>query len=617
MKVKNITKNEFDMDSLKKACDFDKFEAVFVNSFDQYQQKDFLKILSMPRQKSVNLWSWKNDKATCEFAIICADTTLENVTVTTSDLKGNSATIAASNVKLSFIKEVKAYTGHAGWYANNPSNIMPRGTREYYPEVIYSDKAVSIDKNKFQLVWIEIDVPKDCKAGFYNGTITITAQNCDKIATLDYQLEVLDVAMPDVEDYLFDVEYWSHPYNVAYYYNVEPFSNEHLNILEQHMTIYKSLGGHAITASIVEEAWGGQTYGGGEKIHYPSMIKWIKTLSGSWKFDYTHFDKWIQLNKKIGIADKIICYSMMPWNNIVTYFDEAKGKLKKLKINPANKANYNNVWKIFLEEFIKHLDENGWFDSAYIGFDERRNMQTALDLIAAVKNKDGKPLKISAAFNDFKHNAAIFNRLDYASVGLQQIRNNLQEFMAQVLLRRENGQKTTMYTATEHVPNSFTKSIPVESYWSIMFAGSLNTTGFLRWAFDAWVENPLTDSTHWSFPAGDCFLVYPSAKDEVAKESKLSLRLAKLDEGVRDVNKLYLMRNSSPEISAKIANLFSQVKGSEEGSYEFYYMAKTNFWGRKAKWLTENGKKEMLQDMEQIKQQLYEISKLYCNSKTI
>ena len=76
------------------------------------------------------------------------------------------------------------------------------------------------------------------------------------------------------------------------------------------------------------------------------------------------------------------------------------------------------------------------------------------------------------------YNASIFNRLDYASVGLQQIRNNLQDFKEQVAIRRTNNQKTTMYTATEHVPNSFTKSIPVESYWSAIFAGSLNATGF-------------------------------------------------------------------------------------------------------------------------------------------
>lgn len=590
------------------------FAAVFVNSFEQYQQKDYNKILLNNNGNSIKLWSWKNDKAIAEFAILTAGKVARNVTLTATDLIGEKENIQNKNVKLSFIKEVKAYTGHAGWYAQNPKQCMPRGERKSYPEVIYSATPISIDKNTVQLVWVQINVPKNIADGIYRGTVIISADNIDNKTELNFELEVLNIAMPEPDKYLFDVEYWSHPYNVAYYYDVEPFSDKHLQILEQHMSLYKSLGGHAITASIVEEAWGGQTYGGNNSIHYPSMIKWIKSDSGEWKFDFTQFDKWVQLNKQIGIADKIICYSMMPWKNTLRYYNEPTDKLKKIKINPASKVKYCKVWAPFLKAFIEHIDNKGWFDTIYMGFDERRNMETALDLIAFVKNKDGKTLKISASFNDFKHNAAIFNRLHYASVGLQQIRNNLSDFKEQVKLRRANNQETTMYTATEHVPNSFTKSIPVESYWTIMFAGALDTTGFLRWAYDAWVKNPLEESTHWSFPAGDCFLVYPSAKEDINKESKLSVRLAKLDEGVRDVNKLYLLRNMDNAVSDKIEKLFSQIKGDKENSYEFYTIAKTNFWGRTAKWLTEKGKNEMIEDMEKVKQSIYEISKIYCEN---
>ncbi len=610
----NNNKNSSDTYPVRKIYGFEDFDAVYVDSSDQYRQKEYNRILNAEHNKSIHLWSWKNDKAVAELAVLCGDKELGKFSVKASDLKGNSGVIPSSNVKLSFVKEVKAYTGHAGWYANNPLGIMPRGEREYFPEVIYSDEPVFVGKNNFQLVWAEFSIPKDTLSGIYHGKITVSAEKTDKTVNLDYFIEVLDITMPDVENYLFDVEYWSHPYNVAYYYDVEPFSEEHLKLLKQHMTVYKNLGGHAVTASIVEEAWGGQTYGFDREVHYPSMIKWIKTASGEWKFDYTHFDKWIQLNKSIGIADKIICYSMLPWNNVIRYYDESKKKELKITVNPAVKEKYNKVWKPFLKAFIAHLDERNWFDNTYIGFDERRNMETALDLISAVRNKDGHTLKISASFNDFKHNEAVFNRLDYASVGLQQVRDNLQEFKKQVQLRRNNGQETTLYTATEHIPNSFTKSIPVESYWTILFAGSLNATGFLRWAYDAWVAEPLAESTHWSFPAGDCFLVYPSSKDDKEPESKYSLRLAKLDEGVRDVNKLYIMRESTPEISEKIKELFSSVKGCDENSYAYYTVKKTNIWGRTAKWLTDYGKKEMLNDMREIKRTIYEISKLYCSS---
>ncbi len=584
-------------------------DATFVDSGDQYQQKAYNSLLAGRRKFSEQVWAWKNDKAVAEIAVMSKQKALEDVSVGITDLKGAGAVIPASSVKLSFVREVKAYTGHAGWYAQNKAGTMPSGTREYFPEVIYSGDPVSMDSERLQLVWVEASVPKDALAGIYKGTITVSAGNTDETISLDYTLEVLDAVQPDPQDYDFDVEYWSHPYNVAYYYDVEPFSEEHLELLKQHMELYKSLGGHAITASIVEEAWGGQTYGGGNDVHYPSMIKWIKNEDGTWEFDYTDFDKWVVLNQEIGIADKIICYSMMPWDGIVKYQDRATNTIKSMTANSGNAEQYGQVWRPFLEDFVEHLDDKGWFDATYIGFDERTGMGTAFDLIDSVKNKDGKALKKSAAFNDFSHNLAIFNRLDYASVGLQQIRENLTPFKQQIVTRRENDQDLTMYTATEHVPNSFTKSNPVESYWTIMYAGSLNTTGFLRWAYDAWVADPLEESTHSSFPAGDCFLVYPSEQEDEVKESKFSLRLAKLDEGVRDINKLYLMREESETMADGVSEILSHVRGDRINDYAYSTMEKTDSWGRQAKWLTEEGKNLMLSDMKIVKQGIYELTK--------
>jgi hypothetical protein len=31
----------------------------------------------------------------------------------------------------------------------------------------------------------------------------------------------------------------------------------------------------------------------------------------------------------------------------------------------------------------------------------------------------------------------------------------------------------------------------------------MDTAGFLRWAYDAWVADPLNDTTHNAFEAGD------------------------------------------------------------------------------------------------------------------
>lgn len=83
----------------------------------------------------------------------------------------------------------------------------------------------------------------------------------------------------DVSTYnTFDIELWQYPYNSAEnIYNVEPFSEEHLNIMRWGWRFIRVLG-HAITTTISEEAWSGQTYiSANDVFHYPSMIKWTKT----------------------------------------------------------------------------------------------------------------------------------------------------------------------------------------------------------------------------------------------------------------------------------------------------------------------------------------------------
>lgn len=127
-------------------------DATYVDSGDQYQQKAYETLLAGNRKLGERAWAWKNDKAVAEIAIMSKQKALESVSVGITDLEGFGAVIPASSVKLSFVREVKAYTGHAGWYAYNTAGTMPSGPREYFPEVIYSGDPVSMDRERLQLV---------------------------------------------------------------------------------------------------------------------------------------------------------------------------------------------------------------------------------------------------------------------------------------------------------------------------------------------------------------------------------------------------------------------------------------------------------------------------------
>ena len=179
------------------------------------------------------------------------------------------------------------------------------------------------------------------------------------------------------------------------------------------MQIYKEIGGHAITTTISEEAWTGQTYSKNE-IHYPSMVKWTKESDGSFTYDYTDFDNWVSFCKELGIGDKIILYSIAPWHNSFTYWDNGELVYEPFR---AGSERYNTVWGNFLEDLTAHLEEMGWYDDAYIGIDERGFSAAAFDLIESVKNSEGKSLKTAGAMDSFVEKKDLAMRVSDLNVG--------------------------------------------------------------------------------------------------------------------------------------------------------------------------------------------------------
>ncbi len=54
------------------------------------------------------------------------------------------------------------------------------------------------------------------KQEFITAQLLFRQKKYRKTVTLNYSIEILDLIMPEPENYRFDVEYWSHPYNVLH-----------------------------------------------------------------------------------------------------------------------------------------------------------------------------------------------------------------------------------------------------------------------------------------------------------------------------------------------------------------------------------------------------------------
>lgn len=152
-------------------------------------------------------------------------------------------------------------------------------------------------------------------------------------------------------------------------------------------------------------------------------------------------------------------------------------------------------------------------------------------------------LKIASAINYAKEDGSA--DLYDTSVFLSHADSIDQEYLES---RHRSGQKTTFYVCLSPAkPNTFPHSPPAESAWQGIHAAALNYSGFLRWAYCSWVEDPFLDTDHPAkgWPAGDCFLVYPGART--------SIRFERLRDGIQAYEKIRLLRlraagSNNPEV---------------------------------------------------------------------
>lgn len=469
-------------------------------------------------KKDINLTAWKGERVSAQL-VVWTPEALNNLSFIVSDLTSDKETIAKDDILTGFVRYVmtdelnKDGKGGCGYRKSSD-----------YDSTLVADpidhlaSTLTVPANATQCGWISVRVPQQVKAGKYTGIVTV--KDGDKVLSeLKIAINVKNRTLPASTEWAFHLDLWQNPYAEARYYNVEPFSKEHFDRMRPDMQNYVDAGGKVITASIMHKPWNGQTYD-----PFESMVTWLKKADGTWYFDYTVFDKWVEYMMSLGVKKQISCYSMVPWKLSFQYFDQASNSFKYLKAKPGEPA-YDEFWGNMLTSFAKHLKEKGWFDITHISMDERP-MKDMLATLKVIRKAD-KDFKVSLAGT--YHDELVKELHDYCiAIG--------EKFPAEVIKsRREAGQVTTYYTCcTEPRPNTFTFSAPAEAEWLGWFAAKENLDGYLRWALNSWVKNPLQDSRFRTWAAGDTYMIYP--------EGRSSIRFERLIEGIQSYEKIRILK---------------------------------------------------------------------------
>ena len=482
--------------------------------------------------------AWKGERVNAQ-AVLWTRQPLKNVRITVSDLKCGKNVIPASATTASFV----GYVWTDELNKDRKSGCSDRPNKADWDSSLVADvlevrKSLDIEAQCTQPLWVNIWVPQDIPSGVYKGALTVSGENFADVR-LPMKINVQKRTLPDPAQWVFHLDLWQNPYAVARYYNVPLWSRQHFDIMKPLMQQLANAGQKVITASVMHHPWAGQT-----EDPFDSMVFRMKKIDGSWVYDYTVFDRWVEFMMSLGIDRQINCYTLVPWALKFDYYDQATNRIRFVEAKPGEAA-YEDYWFSFLKDFAGHLRQKGWFEKTTIAMDEREKsmMQKAFDLIF----RADAGYKVSGAGDYYPEiEPKMYDLcLAYGHTLPDSVREE----------RRRSGKLSTVYTCCiEAYPNTFTFSEPAEASWLMWHAVAGGYDGYLRWAYNSWTKDPLHDSRFRSWAAGDCYLVYPGSS---------SIRMERLVEGIQDAEKIRILRKEFAENGevAKLKKLNQTVSG--------------------------------------------------------
>lgn len=385
-------------------------------------------------------------------------------------------------------------------------------------------------------VWVTLNIPAGTQAGHYKGTISVIAKGTEKTLKLD--IEVQNQLLPPPHEWKYRLDLWQNPWVVAWDNHLQPWSEEHKLLLKKHLKLYADAGGKYITTYSVNSPWSDNSYSieGG-------MIESTKYKDGRWKFNYSIFDQYVELAMSVGIDKAITVYTPIPGGYRFRYIDGQTGDYITESWPPTSEK-FKSYWNAFLDDLRIHLKKKGWLNKTYIGINESAMDET----LAAIKvvRANSSDWKITYAGDWHPELNNLLN--DYSFVkGKESSADIVQQ-------RKAKGYTTTYYVCcTPPKPNNFLFSPPIEGQWISWYASAYGYNGFLRWAYDAWPQDPMRDGRHGSWAAGDCYLVYPGANS--------GIRFEKLREGISDYEKIRILKEkASASTDKKVKDLSDRLE---------------------------------------------------------
>ncbi|MCK4982769.1 MAG: DUF4091 domain-containing protein [Victivallaceae bacterium] len=409
--------------------------------------------------------------------------------------------------------------------------------RVFFPEedtflqdILLNTKTFDVAANTTSSFLLTANIPVDLQSGNYRIKLKLSsASHSDWNGEFNLSVNELTVKS-NITDNLRTI-FWPHWETFCLQLGLKLWGEEFWDTAEMYLKEMAAGGMNVVMASINSDPF---RYPIPEQFHhynfYPSMIEWRKNADGGFSFDYSIYDRYIELNMALGIDKEIECHSLLPCKTqapYLSYYDEKSGNKVEF-VTSWQSLEYQEAWQAFIHDFVKHNRKRGWLELITIcPYDEPEDAASFRGVAHMVK-EIAPEIRISAAISLDKA-FELTDCIDIATIHLDYgfSIDKLKTF-------QEYGIEVRWYSCC--VPNwgnTLFASNLIEAWripW-ICFANKLN--GYLRWSIVNWPED-LWNNPAFNWPTGDMHLLYHAEEGPM-----VSLRWEVYKTGLQDV-KLFM-----------------------------------------------------------------------------
>ena len=225
--------------------------------------------------------------------VVGSTAAIDGLKATCSDLQQGAATIPASALRLRYATHFGSLANHGGAEDNGVLlDCLLESPLASFP----------VDKSGAAVVpiWLTVKVPREAKAGTYTGQVTIEAAG-EKTLHVPVRLQVADFVVPDAQDYSTWMDLLESPDTLAAEYKVPLWSDQHWALIADSLKYIGQIGAKVIYVPLICQTNSGNA---------ESMVRWIKKPDGSYSYDFTIMDKYLDLAQKYIGKPKFVAF----WN---------------------------------------------------------------------------------------------------------------------------------------------------------------------------------------------------------------------------------------------------------------------------------------------------------------